>query len=47
MHEELHEGHICIARELTSFLSIEEKRQLGSDSEGEGGSLIKVFLGTF
>lgn len=35
------DGHLCIAKELFSFVSPEMKHKLGSDEES-GGNLIKV-----
>jgi len=42
VQEDLLEGHICIARELTNFLSAEKKFELGCDPNGQSTSLIRV-----
>ena len=41
VQEDLLEGRICIARELTGFLSPDKKLQLGTDPQGSK-SLIRV-----
>ncbi|KAF2881719.1 hypothetical protein ILUMI_24454 [Ignelater luminosus] len=43
-HEVLLEGHLCLARELLCFMSIEQKCELGS---ADTGSLIKELLEDF
>jgi len=44
--EDLLEGHVCVARELTAFLPPEKKYELGCDPSGNVTSLIRVSIFT-